>query len=132
MFTQLRNCAANKSKLFVLAGASLLAAQLASSQAQSAPLADAFGQLQTNRVSGELIPVGGLRSQYHARAGRYGHQGSGFAYTGIVPRYRYSFLDGNYEGEDYHPPQPHYFSHRYNWWPPLATFRYPDGPWYAW
>jgi hypothetical protein len=132
MFKQLPNCAAKKSKFAALAGVALLIAPFAASQGQSAPLAGASRQLDANHVKGDFIQVGGLKQRDYRAADRHGYHHFQFRYSGDFPHYRYLTFDEAYEDDGYYPPQPHYFSHRYNWYPPAATFRYADGPWYAW
>ena len=121
-----------RTKRAALAGNVLLALLLPTSQAQPAPLAGAVRQLKPHQIKGALVPVGTKVFRDRQAVAQYRHHQFRFRYAGAFPGYRYGVLDDNYDGADYYPPQPHYFSHRYNWYPPLATFRYPDGPWYAW
>jgi hypothetical protein len=132
MVQQHREFATLTSRLAALAAVALLAALFAGSQAQSASLAGVSRQLASYQAHGDLVPVGGVKYRDHRALDQYGYHHFRFRYTGDFPRYRYLTFDEAYEGDDYYPPQPHYFSHRYNWYPPTATFRYADGPWYAW
>jgi hypothetical protein len=131
MIKQLPNFLTIKSNLAALAGVAFLTATFAGSQAQPAPLAGVSRQLDSHKVSGDVVPVGGLKYRNRRALDRYGYHFR-FRYTGSFPHYRYMVIDDAYRGDDYLPPQPRYFSHRYNWYPPTATFRHADGPWYAW
>ena len=132
MITQLPNLMTVKFGLGALTGLALLTTVFAESQAQSAPLAGASRQLEPDHLKGDLVQVGGLRYRDHRAVDRRGHHYYRFRYAGNFPHYRYMVLEDEYDGADYFPPQPHYFSHRYNWYPPLATFRNADPLWYVW
>src|SRR5262245_11949733 len=132
MTTQLPNFVTVRFGLGALTGVALLTAVLAESQALSAPLAGASRRLELNQVNGDLIQVGSSRYRDHLAVGRRGYHLYRFHYAGKFPHYRYTDFEDEYDGPDYFPPQPHYFSHRYNWYPPLATFRKIDPLWYAW
>ena len=119
-----------KPKRAALAASALLTLLLAESPAQSAPLAGASPQLKAYQTAGVHRRIAAKALRERRALARHHHVRSRYAAT--FPRYRHAFVDYGYEGDNYYPAQPHYFSHRYNWWPPLATFRYPDGPWYAW
>jgi hypothetical protein len=121
-----------KSKIAAFAAVALLTALFPTGQLHSAPLAGSPPQLKLHQAEGVFVLIGTKAFHERRALNRYGYHRVRFRYAGTFPGYRYTVLNGNYEDSDYYPPQPHYFSHRYNWWPPLATFRYPDGPWYAW
>ena len=132
MIKQLPAFSTIKCNLAALVGVVLLTALFAGSQARSAPLAGVSRQLESHQASGDLVPVGGLKYRNRRALDRYGSHHFRFRYTGDFPHYRYSTFEEADEGDDYYPPQPRYFSHRYNWYPPTATFRYADPLWYAW
>jgi hypothetical protein len=132
MRKQLPNFVTIKSQLAAMAGVALLTALFAESQAQAAPLAGALRQLKPHQTEGALVRVGAKVIRERRALDRYGYHHLRFRNAGEFAGYGYTDLDDSYEGDEYYPPQPHYFSHRYNWYPPLATFRYADGPWYAW
>jgi hypothetical protein len=129
---QLPYSPATMSKLFILAGASIILTQSVSSQTVAAPLAEPSFQLKASQAPGVHTRIAAKALHDRRALYTYNHHHSRFHYAGRVRRHRYTLLQYDYDGGDYYPPQGHYFSHRYNWWPPLATFRYPDGPWYAW
>jgi hypothetical protein len=118
-----------KPRLGALTGLALLTTVLAWNQALSAPLAGASRQLEPDHAPGDLIQVGGSRYRGHRTIERYGHHHFRLRHTGNQDRY--SLSENGYEGVEYLPRSP-YYSHRYNWYPPIATFRYADPLWYVW
>jgi hypothetical protein len=132
MITQLPKLMTVKFRLGALTGVAVLLTVLGESQALSAPLAGASRQLEPDPVVRDLLHVGGLKYRDHRAVDRHGYHHFRFRYAGNFPYYRYTVFEEEYDSPDYFPPQPHYFSHRYNWYPPLATFRKADPLWYAW
>jgi hypothetical protein len=130
MLTQLSDLMTVRLRLGALIGIALLTTAFAENQALANPLAGASRQLEPDHLN-DLVQVGGSKHRDHrAVEGRYHHYQ--FRFAGSFPHYRYTYLEDEYAGADYFPPQPRYFSHRYNWYPPFATFRNPDPLWYVW
>jgi hypothetical protein len=132
MVQQIRGFVCSRSRLAALAAVALLSVAFTSSQAQSAPLAGVSRQLESHQAHSGFVPVGGKHFRNRRALDRYGDHHFRFRYTGDFPYYRYMTFEEANEGDGYYPPQPRYFSHRYNWFPPTATFRYVDPLWYAW
>jgi hypothetical protein len=127
MVKQLPNFMTVKFRLATLSGVALLT-MVFEGQALSAPLAGASRQLEPDHLE-DLVQVGGSKHRDHRAVDRRGYHHYPFRYAG---NYRYTYIEDEYAGADYFPPQPRYFSHRYNWYPPFATFRNPDPLWYVW
>jgi len=131
MITQLSNRMTVKFRLGALTGIALLTTVLAESQALSAP-AGSSRQLEPDQLKCDLVQVGGSRYRERRAADKHGYHHFRFRYSGNFPYYRYTVFEDGYDSPDHFQSQPHYFSHRYNWYPPLATFRKADPLWYAW
>jgi hypothetical protein len=132
MVQQIRGIVCSRSRLAALAAVALLSVAFTTSQAQSASLTGVSRQLQSPQAHGHFVPVGGKNYRNRRALDRYGYHHYRFRYTGDFPHYRYLTFDEGGESDDYNPPRPRYFSHRYSWYPPLATFRSVDPLWYAW
>jgi hypothetical protein len=136
MVHQIRGFANFRSRLAALAAVALLSVGFTGSQAQSAVLAGVARQLERqlefHQAHGGFVLIGGKHYRNGRALDRYGSRHFRFRYTEDFPYYRYMTFEEAGEGDDYYPPQPHYFSHRYNWYPPLATFRNADPLWYSW
>jgi hypothetical protein len=131
MAKQLPNFVPIKSRRAALAGGVLLTAFFAAAQAYSAPLAGAPRHLDSDLTMGGLVRVGGVTSINDRAFERRGYRHWRFRYTGRFPRYRYTVIHDGDEARDDYPQWPRYFSYRYNWYPPTATFR-DIRPGYAW
>ncbi len=131
MLAQLSDFMTVRLRLGALTGVVLLTTALAEGEALSAPLAGVSRPLEPDHLE-DLVQVGGSKHRDHRGADRRGYHHYQFRHAGDFPHYRYTYLEDEYAGSDYFPPQPRYFSHRYNWYPPFATFRTPDPLWYVW
>jgi hypothetical protein len=132
MFTQLPNYMMVKFTLGALSAVGLLMMVGPECQALPAPLFDASRQLNPDQAKSDLIQVAGAKQRAYRLAHKRDSRHFRFRYVGSFPHYRYTVFEEDYASADYLPPQPHYFSHRYNWYPPLATFRNADPLWYSW
>ena len=132
MLMQFRRPISVKLRLGALAGLTILTTVFAEDQVFSAPLSGASRLLEPKHVNGEIVRIKGVKYRGQSAVDRRGYRYYRFRYAGSFPQYRYSVFEEGYASDDFFPPVPHYYSHRYNWYPPLATFRNVDPLWYVW
>lgn len=132
MVRQLPSLITVKRRLGALTGLALLTTVFAEDQVFSAPLSGASRQIEPDHVNSEIVRIKSVKYRGQSTVDRRGYRYYHFRYAGDFPQYRYTVFEEGYASGDYFPPEPHYYSHRYNWYPPLTTFRNVDPLWYAW
>src|SRR5262245_19414219 len=126
MITQLPNPMMVKFTLGALTVVGLVMTVAPECLALPAPLVSASRHLNLDQAKSDLIKVSDSKHRAYRHADQHGPRQFRFRYANTFPLHRYTTFDEDYASSDFFPPQPKYFSHRYSWYPPLATFRNPD------